>query len=682
MSQQTAAPPKSQLTVYEDTSWERMLSSEVGRLIGYIWPWLAFGALFGIGALTHRLWGHMPAVPWAASGLIIAAVGLACFTWAVSGLAIVGRAHSSATIGAVLTWLDIATITGPGQQVTGGLFGIIGGTFAVSWNVRASARRRLTTANADGQGSPAGRLSEWFKDSAKEAGITPARVTVTEIGPARAEVIAQLPAGKTAADLQAKITAIESAGKLPPGSLTATADRDRADRAAVVLSDPRVFDNPIPWRGPSLPGTSIANPLDIGIYQDSQPVLYVIVGHHIFEMGASGSGKGMGGAWNLLGEIMTRPDTCIVGADITKGEQTFGPLRPAMHRFETDIKGARSLVDDVTSILKPRTDYLAANGYQKWQEGCGLSYLVAWYEETGRIWDKLTDRGEKNLIEAALALRSAGGTLVFSVQRNTWDEVPTIIRSQMASMCFGLLDAADNRFGLSEAQQNAGVNPAEWGIRTPGKAVLDAPTIPESRLAMPFRTYHWGENADVMAAHAAAYPITARPVDPITAQIVGGPVTAAVAAAPAPARPAVTLTRVTDDGGQGDNADLDDDGPGDPVGEYLTIEDPSPEISADITGPDAEIEADPGDAEFEFADAPEKMTPDQARGAFAGQLAAWAAEGRETFAPRDLYPLMEQTGMSRAWIQGRIKDACEADNAVIERDDSAGVYRRGAPAWA
>jgi hypothetical protein len=248
----------------------------------------------------------------------------------------------------------------------------------------------------------------------------------------------------------------------------------------------------------------------------------------------------------------------------------------------------------------------------------------------------------------------------------------------MASMCFGLLDASDNRFGLSEAQQNAGVNPAEWGIRTPGKAVLDAPTIPESRIAMPFRTYHWGENADIMAAHAAAYPITARPVDPITARIVGGPVAGTVKAAPAPARPSVTL--VTGNGGQADNPGPEDDGPGDPVGEYLTIDDPGPEISADITGPDAEIEAEPGDAEFEFADAPEKMTPDQARAAFATQLAEWTAQGRETFAPRDLYPLMEQTGMSRAWIQARIKNACEADNPVIERDDSAGVYRLLTPA--
>lgn len=677
----TQSPKSGQVTVYEDTSWERMWASETSRLITYARPWLTLGILWPVAWIAHRLWGRMPAVPWAMSGLMLAAVGVACFTWAISRLAPVGRLHSAATTAAVLAWLAIATDTGPRQEITGGLLGIIGGAAALSWNVRTSARAHI--AQAAGQ-DPAGRLSAWFKDAADQAGMSGAKMTVKQIGPAKAEATAILPPGKTAADLIAKLPAIESAGRIPPGALTAAADRNQADRALLTLSDPRVFDQPIPWPGPSAPGTSIANPLRIGLYQDTDPVAYIVVGHHIFEMGASGSGKGMGGAWNLLGEIITRPDAVVVGADITKGDQTFGPLRPALHRFETDAKGARSLVDDVTSILKPRTNYLTERGLQKWQEGCGLSYLVVWYEETGRIWDKLGSRGEQNLIEAALALRSAGGTLVFSVQRNTWDEVPTIIRSQMASMCFGLNDAADCRYGLSEKQQEAGVNPAEWGIRTPGKAVLDAPTIPESRVAMPLRTFHWGENADLMTEHAAAYPASARPVDAITAQMIcGGTPSPAPAPAGPPAaddghREAVTLTRAADvdDEHQADDDQADD---GDPCAEYLTAEDPSPDITVQLADPDAPIEPGPDDEPFEFADDTGKMTPDDARTAWADQLAAWAAEGRETFAPRDLRDLMARTGMSRAWVQARLKEACEADNGPIERDDNAGTYRLKVP---
>jgi len=655
------------LTVYEDTSWERMWSSEVSRLITYARPWFTLGILYPAAWIAHRLWGHMPAVPWAMSGLMLAAAGLAAFAWGISRLQPIGRAHSAATVALVLTWLAVATDTGPGQEITGGMLGIIGGTIAVSWNLRSSARANINAAHAAGQ-DPAGRLSAWFKDAADKAGMPGAKLTNVEIGPAKATATAILPPGRTAADLVAKVPAIESAGKVPPAALTASPDADQANRALVTLSDPRIFGQPIPWPGPSAPGTSIANPLRPGIWQDGEPVMYVIVGHHVFAMGASGAGKSIGGGWNLVGEIITRPDAAVIGADITKGDQTFGPLRPALHRFETTAAGARSLVDDVHGIIKPRTDYLAERGLQKWETGCGLSYLVIWLEETPDIWDKLTGKGEERLINTARALRSGGGTLVFSVQRNTWDQVPTIIRSQMASMCFGLNDAADCRYGLSEKQQDAGVNPAEWGTRTPGKAVLDAPTIPLERVTMPLRTYSWGGNADLITAHATAYPASERPTDPITAQICGGTPMPATPPATPGQRETVALTRPADDLDEPDEPDSD------PCAEYLTTEDPSPDITAQQVDPDAPIQADPGDEPFEF-DQPERMSPDDAREAFAAQLAAWADEGRETFAPRDLRDLMTRIGMSRAWVQARLKEACEADSGPIERDDNAGVYR-------
>src|ERR1700690_4242287 len=92
-----APPRQSSVTVYEDTSWERMFSTEVGRLIAYVRPWLALGMLFPIGYPAPRFGGHMPAVPWAASGLALAAVALGCFSWGFSRLAPIGRAHSAAT---------------------------------------------------------------------------------------------------------------------------------------------------------------------------------------------------------------------------------------------------------------------------------------------------------------------------------------------------------------------------------------------------------------------------------------------------------------------------------------------------------------------------------------------------------------------------------------------------------
>jgi hypothetical protein len=687
---QVPASRNSNVTVYEDTSWERVWSSEASRALGYVRPWASLLATFGAGALTHALWGHMPAVPWASAGLSIGAVALPGFAWLTSRLAPVGRVHTAFSVAALMTWLDVATIAGATAPVTAGLLGILGGTLALSWNIRGNARLRAESGTAD----PNDRLASWFASAAKENGLTGAKLTAITATASKATGTVQLTDGKTAADLLSKVPAIESSAKLPPGSIITTIDPDRADRAGFNMSDPRVLTRPIPWPGPSAPGQSIAKPLRPGLWQDGEPVAYVIVGHHVFMMGASGSGKSIGGGWNLLGEAVTRPDAAVFGMDITKGNQTFGPLRPAFHRFERDIKGTRDLVGGLTSILQPRTDFLADRGLQKWEEGCGLSYLVFWIEETADVFDKIGSKGEEQLINAARALRSAGGTLVFSVQRNTFDQIPTIIRGQMASMCFGLNDPHDNRYGLSEAQLNAGVNPAEWGIRHPGKAVLDAPTIPEHLITMPLRTFDWGGNADMMAAHAAAWPASMRPVDPITAKICGGPV---VSSGPVigmstdrpaeVARPVVTIARpelaapVADDDHQDQDPDQDqaddEDSIGDPVSEYLAgLDDPSPDITAAavLAGPDAPIEGAPDDDPFEFEPG-QKMDPAEARAVFADQLATWRDEGRESFAPRDFGPVMAKTGMGRAWVQARLKEAIEADNPEIERDDTERCYR-------
>lgn len=694
---QTQAPPRanSQVTILEDTSWERVWSSEASHLLGYVRPWASLALTFGAGALTHALWGHTPDAPWAASVLTLAAVGLPGFAWMTSRLNPVGRAHTAATVAALMAWLDIATITGPTSDAAGFLIGLVGSLAALSWNIRGNARNRIADAHRGGS-EPADRLAAWFADAAKEAGIGGATLTGITATPTKAIGTVQLDDGKTAADLLGKVPAIESAAMLPPGSIITTLDPDRADRAGFTMSDPRVLTRSIPWPGPSAPGQSIAKPLRPGLWQTGDPVAYVIIGQSVYMMGAAGSGKSIGGGWNLLGEAMTRPDCAILLADITKGEQTFGPLRPAVHRFERDIKGTRDLVGGLADILQPRTDYLAAKGLQKWAEGCGLSYLLVWVEETGDVFDKIGSKGEEQLINIARAIRSAGGSLVFSIQRNTYDQTPTIVRAQMASMCFGLQDPQDCRYGLSTAQQNAGVDPSEWGIRHPGMAYLDAATIPEELITTPLRTYDWGGNADLMNAHATAWAANLRPVDPITAQICGGPVAsdgprtgiatehaadlspqaaAARAAATAPARPSVTIAAPAPE----DHADTPDDADpiGDPVGEYLDgAEDPSPEITAAAIadGPEAKIEADPTDTPFNFAPG-EQMNPEDARQVFADQLAAWQQDGRETFAPRDFGPVMRTTGMKRAWVQARLKEAIEADEPTIERDDKAGVYR-------
>jgi hypothetical protein len=668
-----------QVTILEDTSWERMVSGLVLQVWMIVRPWVVLGLALLAGWISHRAWGRMPMVPWAAAGLTLAGFGLTYYTWVTSRLVGYGRAHSTVTTAAVSAWLLAATITGPGARVTAFLLAVFGGMLAITWDVRAFARRHAVRAAVN----PTERLAAWFKDAAAPAGLPGARMVVGAVEPTRAEGTLQLkPGEQVAATAVQAARRLESGMQLPPGALQVSEHEDRADLAQFSLSDPRLIRRGVPWQGPSRPvGATVADGYRIGMWQDGKPVVHTLVGHHLNVMGASGAGKSIGGAWNYAAEMVPRADGALVVADITKGRQTFGPLAPALHRFETGKDGARDLIETLYGTLKDRTEFLADHGLQKWRPGCGLTYLTIWLEETPDIFDALTGKGQDHFLTVVKALRSAGGTLVISLQRSTFEQIPTIVRGQMASMCFGLNDSADCRYGLSERQKEAGVDPASWGINYPGMAVLDAPGIPAGRVAMPLRTFAWGEDADAIAAYAAQFPAAARPVDPITARVTG----TAPFAAPLPAgtaRPVATLTAPAADdhpaltAGNGDeDQDHDDDKETDVIAEYQATEDPNPDLLPGA-GPDDPIEGRPGDQPFDF-DQGERMAPEAARDVLTAQIREWQESGLETFAPKDLRDVMTRTGMSRAWVQGRLREYLDDETGPVWRDrtDMSGVYR-------
>jgi hypothetical protein len=683
--------PTSNVTVMEDTSFERLIASELQVVLRMVKPWLMVVLVLLAGWLAHVTWGHMPAVPWAVAVMTLTGCGLGVYSWQVSRLVLYGRVHSTMTVAGVMVWLTVATITGPFQSVTGGLLGIVGSAMALSWDLRLHARRQSRDSGAD---SPAGRLSAWFADAAKEAGIPGTTLQVKAIEPTRVQATAMLPPGeKTAADLQSRARNLESGGKLPPGSLQIAEDPDRADRALVVLSDPRMIRNPVPWPGPSLPGASIAKPLRPGIWQDGLPVQHTLPGHHVHFMGSSGAGKSEGGCWCTCAEIMTRYDAAILGADLTKHNQTFGPLETGLHRVEYTRDGARAMLTDLHKLIPRRTEYLADHSLTKWVEGCGLTYLIPWLEETPDIFDALTSREQEWFLSDVKALRSAGGTFAISLQRSDWTQIPTIVRGQMASICFGLYKDSDERFGLSEKQREMGASPASWGTDHPGMAYFHAPGTPPDRVAMPMRYYAWGDlsskethdatAAAAMAAHAANYPASARPVDDLTAAIVAAPatrsepVTGLVYEKPSLARPTAVITRAApatqdqdDDGIENDDSTEEAE---DVITEYLRTDDPTPELEADIDDP---IEEQPSDQAFEF-DGPEPLPPAQARDVFAAHLAGLREQGKTVLAARDFRPIM-RPGMGRAWIHARLNEAVDRGELAHNRDEGTYEFRAAA----
>jgi hypothetical protein len=510
------------LQLVQDATMERVAVSAVSKIGPLVPPWLLLGAEAGGAALSHWLWSGPGSVAWAAIGCTLGSTVLTGLTWLVSHRRrTLGRVHSTATTAAASAWFTVATVTGVTADATAGVLFFGGITAALSWNIRSVIRLAASDDALDGGDA----LSSLFDRAKEQAGLKGARVRATEVSDHKIKGQMQLPPGAmTAEDAQKARDRIESAMQLPPGSVTVTQDEDRADRANVSVSDARTIKRgSISWPGPSHPGKSIDKPLRIGVYQDGDEVLYRFVGHHLQVMGMTGSGKSIGGAWNIVGEIITRADAAVFSVDISKDDQTMGPLRPALHRLETTKAGAVDLIRALHAEIPKRTKWLAARGYQAWEPGCGLTYWFFHAEEVAKLFAELDGKDSDRLEEILKELRSAGGSVIMSLQRADYTQIPTLVRSQMAKMCFGLSDPDDTKFGVSARQRKAEVAPHEWEDHHPGMAVLDGKSVRPSHYSMPLRTYAWGADSRTanaaMAAHAAAYPAAAKDVDEFTARL-------------------------------------------------------------------------------------------------------------------------------------------------------------------
>ncbi|MBO4274949.1 hypothetical protein, partial [Microbispora triticiradicis] len=503
------------LQLVQDATMERLAAATLSKVGVLVPPWVILGAEAAAGAISHALWGQAPAVTWAAVGCTLGSTALTALTWAITHQRrLIGRLHATATTAAASAWFTTATITGLHPPVVSGALYFGGATLALSWNIRTVIRH--TGPDTEGDGGDA--LGSLFARAREQAGLKGARVRATEVTEHKVKGQMQLPPGeKTADDAIKAADRIESGMQLPPGSVIVARDDDRADRAHITVSDPRAIRQPIAWPGPSHPGGSIDKPLRIGLYQDGDDVAYRFVGHHLQIMGRTGSGKSIGGAWNIIGEIITRTDAAVFSIDISKDDQTMGPLREGLHRFETGKAGAVELIRAMHEAIPQRTKWLADHGYSDWEPGCGLTYWYLHIEEIAKLVNEIGGEDEERLGEILKEMRSAGGSVILSLQRADYTQIPTLFRSQMAKMCFGLSDPDDIKYGVSARQRKADVVPHEWEDHYPGMAYLDARSIRATHYAMPLRTYTWGRNSGearaAMVAHAAAHPARGKQVD-------------------------------------------------------------------------------------------------------------------------------------------------------------------------
>ena len=521
---------------------------------------------------------------------------------------------------------------------------------AVSWVLHILVEESARDPQAAGQRAIArDPLQAVFALAARETQAETLTVRTTKASSHKISGVVTLEAGDDAEQFlkDGGLATVESGANQPPGSLQGDPSRHSRREVHVNLSDPTALDTPPRWPGPSRPGASMADPIHLGLFQTLDVCEVTLIGGHVAITGTSGAGKGFGGAWGALGEAITRHDVAVFATDPAKDEQTFGPLAAAMHVVEYTAGGGVAMLGDLNAEIPRRTAWLSARKYATWRAGCGLKYWLVWLEEFPRLVAEMTDREWEDFKLLLKEIRSAGGSVVISLQDLHHSEVDDIgvIRGQLGRWTFGMMGWEQAKRSLSDRQKSfelaPGGAPQDWQTNCPGRSLIDLKGMPAELVTVPLHTWNWGEDDAeryaTMEAHVAGHTHTKDlPDDEFTARIV------------AKARQRA--------GAHGERQDIRD-------GREATSED-----EADDVLREAGVYPEPGDDGIDprqpvvstadpaitFPSPPEpepQLTPELARRRLLETLCDWADEGRTEFATADMRPIWEAVGYTRQWAQ-------------------------------
>ncbi|RKN07286.1 conjugal transfer protein TraB [Streptomyces radicis] len=637
-------------------------------------PWAALAAEVPASVATHIVWGDSPA---AAAAMTLAAGGLTVATWVASkGTAAVRRALATLSTGAGTGYLLVATVTDPFDPALISTLGIGGAALAGTWNVVTALKVRDA---ASGGPSETGVLVKSIGQARAKLRKKP------EVEPNKVTAPLQLD-GITPGELGNRIEAMAVELGISPTSIRILPDPERADRPELVIVPTDMLKESTPWPGPSNLGGSITDAIPIGPYEDGQIAELWLPADpatgrnatHFGVFGMNGSGKSAG--WSVVvTEVLTRRDVIVWGADPSKGQQTFGPFMPYMDWCETTMAGAEAMAAALPQVITARADLMGRHGFKNWTpevyEKLGMPYMVAWFEESAKLF-RAGDVEMEGIVQEA---RSAGITVELSQQRPSSTSMPTDVREQLGGiLCFGVKGSTTADMALPEDVRDAGARPEAWENRRPGYAYLVAPGVPEERYVMPLRTYNITDEQI-----AGTLAIAPRPVaDQVTARAAGE------AYANRPRHTADTTTirqeghtvRTRDDEEEEREAALDRHVERTIMEAAGITHDGTPDPDVD---PDKEIPAVPTDRVWSLGQPPtgrtpqRRLTPGEAEAELLAILEEFREENRELIGPRDFSPFWGKDGRlnrSRAWLSEQLGELADAGLHLAETGDE-GTYR-------
>ncbi|MFE7347564.1 plasmid transfer protein TraB [Streptomyces griseus] len=631
-------------------------------------PWLGVAGLGIAGSGAHLLWADSVG---AGVGLTLSAVALTGATWwAGRETSAQRRLHSAITVAAGSAWMTGAALAGPLSGILPDTYLMGGAVLALSWNVRMALR----TADAPTGSADKGLLAK--------VGLAKAMIGRTQVEPNRVTASVALEGGEqTNDDVARALVRIASALDLPQSAVRYQPSADSARRGELVIVPRDMLGEAQEWEGPSLPGGSIADPLVIGQYDDGSPLMVWLPGDpdagrnasHFLIAGGTGSGKG-DAALNLQTEILSRRDVVMWLSD-PKAFQDFRPLLPAYDWAVEGGAGTEAMVEALQHVIPARTGWLGKHSYRQWTTqatetqtdpahscrpdrtpcGCpGMPYMVAWMEEAANTLRALGDDAFTGIAQEA---RSAGVSLIVSLQRPSYDQMSTSTRASLPSVIALGCDPRDEGFSLPESVIDQGAHPGAWGNRKPGYCYVVSSGIDPERYAAPGRTQQFTTRAVSLMETLAQWTVRNGAVaDPITA----GAARAVVGRAYT-GRSRTDTDETEQNGVQGHN---DDTATGSQLDPEDAAMDPEQDLPAAVQGDDTPLFGQ---------DAGRKPSPEEARALFARALDEFEGQGRMVVGPKDFMDWCDANGYSRPWVSARLRDA--AADGRLQPTNQTGRWR-------
>ncbi|MEV7624070.1 FtsK/SpoIIIE domain-containing protein [Actinoplanes sp. NPDC089786] len=407
-------------------------------------------AHFVAALLLHH--NHPGAWPWI--GGVAAAVAIAAGLWGIPWR--LGRTseriYASTVIAAIGAWLAAGTAFGPARSPLPTMLVVSTLVLAVPWWAH---RRRRARVKVD-------RVINAWPDVAEATGLAGSRIMSAAVDTWGWRARMALRPGQSVADAISHVPAIESALGTRPGAVRVEQDPSHAGRLTmrVLASDPHA--GAIGWK--SQRARSIADPIDLGVFEDATSVRVSVLRRHVLIGGTTDSGKS--GVLNVfLGNLVACSDVVLWGIDL-KGGMELRPWASCLDRLATTPEEAARLLADAVAILDARADASGRDNSRVWKPTSAAPALVIVIDEYAELVDTAPDAaGHAESI--ARRGRAVAVDLLAATQRPTQKAMGGgALRSQMSvRVCLRVRERRDVDLILDKGMLAAG-----WHAHT-----LDAP---------------------------------------------------------------------------------------------------------------------------------------------------------------------------------------------------------------